>query len=150
MLQLHLPNIYLTLSHLGGDLVKNNSGFTLLELIVSVAVLAVVSTALFAMFTAGLRQSVQNHLFTMASIEAQMQMEQLIGRMWVNDLEHEDWNTLNPSNDFHVRLEYEVSQSLANGTPVLIEVTVTVYRDTTPPVSITSHRNMLIVNNQII
>jgi len=62
---------------------KKNAGLTLLELIVAVAVLTVVTGPLIVVFNQGIERSVQSHILTMANIEAQMQMEQLIGLDWV-------------------------------------------------------------------
>ena len=135
---------------------KMKSGFTLLELIIAMAVLAIASTALLVMFTGGLQESTRSHVFTMASIEAQMQMEQIVGRRWVDDLEHLDWLNEFDSNGFTIRLEYcnnlggnSLFRNDNPNDPILLDVTVVVITGhrLIPEVR---HRNILIVSNSIV
>lgn len=61
---------------------KVHSGVTLVELIIAVAVLIIGLAAVFTAMAAGLRSSTKSHELTVAGIEAQLQMESLIGRRW--------------------------------------------------------------------
>jgi type II secretory pathway pseudopilin PulG len=66
---------------------KRKSGLTLLELIVAVGILLVASVAMFNLFHFGLTQSHEAHRRNMAGIEAQLQMERLVGRKWTGGLD---------------------------------------------------------------
>jgi prepilin-type N-terminal cleavage/methylation domain-containing protein len=66
-------------------------GFTLIELVIAVAVLAMTAGALFGTFSFGLTQSFRASRYHAASIEAQLQMERLVGRRWDGDLENIPW-----------------------------------------------------------
>lgn len=73
---------------------KCNSGLTLLELTIAIGVLIVASVALFALFNQGHRTSVAAHWRAQAAIEAQLQMERLMGLPW-DDLLRELYETNN-------------------------------------------------------
>ncbi|MDR2166513.1 MAG: prepilin-type N-terminal cleavage/methylation domain-containing protein [Clostridiales bacterium] len=80
---------------------KKSGGFTLIELIIAVAVLMIVLTAMFGMFFYATRLSVRSHYITLASFEAQLQIEQLVGRDF-----GEVWHFLENSEDGPWGLEY--------------------------------------------
>jgi prepilin-type N-terminal cleavage/methylation domain-containing protein len=65
---------------------KKNAAFTLIELVIAVGVLALASGALFGAFAISLQMSFRATRFQAMSIEAQLQMEQLVGRPWTTDL----------------------------------------------------------------
>jgi hypothetical protein len=65
---------------------KKLSGLTLVELIIAVGVLVSVSAGLMSLFSLGHSQSVVAHRRNLAGIEAQLQMERLMGRRWDLDL----------------------------------------------------------------
>lgn len=105
--------------------IKPLAGVSLAELIIAVAVLMIAVAAFATAFHVGLRTSAQARDLTVASIEAQMQMESLMGRPWVgapadfplwdaavpaNSLVgrtgtgYAGWDTPFPSNGLHVRI----------------------------------------------
>ncbi|MCL2224044.1 MAG: type II secretion system GspH family protein [Defluviitaleaceae bacterium] len=127
---------------------KHRKGLTLVELIIAVTMLGIAIAGVVTVFHVGLSTSARANYLTGASIEAQLQMESLMGRFWCADLATEDWGIRLPcsSGDFDVRLEREFyaasivefctdatccagyEDGIDEGYLMLIRVTVYVYR----------------------
>jgi type II secretory pathway pseudopilin PulG len=129
---------------------KKVSGVSLAELIIAVGVLSIASAGLFTAFAAGLRQSTMASRMTTASIEAQLHMEQLMGREFVDDLEHIFADTsriYQPNSDLWIcvtRVDFPGTCPLTNTTnPRLVGVRVRVYEEFSGGNFLIEHRNML-------
>jgi len=117
---------------------KTKRGVSLAELIIAVSVLVIAGTGLFIAFAAGLQQSTNAHIITMAGIEAQLQVEQLLGRPWTGDLQHINWggNRI-PSNGFYICLSrpnpsFPSTCAFAEPNPRVLGVIIRVYADNDP------------------
>lgn len=106
---------------------KIRAGLTLLELLIAVTVLGVGIAGVFTVFTVGFNASIRANDISMAGIEAQLQMERLMGRPWFVEpamlpapmaplssfppLSSVDsgieWGEVFESNGFWIRLEFE-------------------------------------------
>jgi prepilin-type N-terminal cleavage/methylation domain-containing protein len=94
---------------------KLQRGVTLVELLIAVTVLAVSVAGIFTAFGVGFMTSSRAHDMTISSIEAQLQMELLMGRSWDGDLVNGPslpgdpivaWGQNFLSNGLHVRIVY--------------------------------------------
>jgi type II secretory pathway pseudopilin PulG len=85
-----LPRCIKGVGYMNSGIKKNKKvlGFTLIELVIAVGVLALATGALFGTFAFGMQQSFRASRRTAASIEAQLQMERIVGRSMdcLNDL----------------------------------------------------------------
>ena len=104
---------------------KLRKGVTLVELVIAVTVLVVAVSGILTAFNVGFMTSTRAHNITMASIEAQLQMEMLLGRRWdggtlplasanfsTPPAPLATWNQSFESNGFFVRLEHEALEAL--------------------------------------
>jgi prepilin-type N-terminal cleavage/methylation domain-containing protein len=120
-------------NNIAGIKSKRRKGFTLVELIVAVTVLVIGIAGVITVYHVGFSTSSRAHELTIAGIEAQLQMEKLVGRKWDTDLELIDWGDAFPHNDLWVVLRYDNAPGDNNGetegTPEFIQFStqVTVY-----------------------
>ena len=69
---------------------KNSAGFTLLEVMVAVAILAVGLVSLFQLFSGSLRSAKVSADYTKAVLGAQKKMDEILGCLYVEDFEKMD------------------------------------------------------------
>jgi prepilin-type N-terminal cleavage/methylation domain-containing protein len=118
---------------------KTKKGFTLLELIIAIAVLAIATVPIYNMFMTSNRFNAQSHKLSVATFTAQMRMEELVG-LNLEQLgfdEDEEGNitplqvTEGPDlyNGFKVKVVCEQYEDTDTGIvyPTLFKATVTVY-----------------------
>jgi len=89
---------------------KSKAGLSLIELIIAMALISIAFGGLMTFFVVGLNMSRHGQRLDMANIEAQVQMEQLIGRYWHNDLRDlPHWGEIIPAyNGFNMRRTAEL------------------------------------------
>lgn len=112
---------------------KKNGGFSLIEIVFAVMVFGTFAVAVVGVFGVSAFQAMDASSRNMASIEAQLQMELLIGRTWEGDLENPAiWDTSGVDsicgNFTIVRQFAHILEIGTPPTPVLTEVTVRVHR----------------------
>jgi len=108
------------------------SGVTLTELIIAMAIFAMVTVPIISMFTYSTRLSAAAYKMTMASIIAQMKMEELIG-LDDDELTAEVTRTaakLSVDDDNHA-FYYRITNGSSTGFPNLREMIVIVYEGNT-------------------
>ncbi|MCL2816471.1 MAG: prepilin-type N-terminal cleavage/methylation domain-containing protein [Oscillospiraceae bacterium] len=101
---------------------SKKSGVTLTELIIAMAIFAMVTAPIIGMFTYSTRLSASAYKMTMASIIAQMKMEELIG---LTDAELTAELTIERKEEGI--FFYEIAEGSPTGFPKLREITVKVY-----------------------
>jgi prepilin-type N-terminal cleavage/methylation domain-containing protein len=107
---------------------KAKKGFTLLELIIAIGVLAIATIPIYNMFMTSTRFNAQSHKLTIATFTAQLRMEELVGLNF-EELEKAipDPTDKKPFNGFLVQAVYD---EYDGGTyDSLYEITITVYED---------------------
>ena len=119
---------------------KTRAGLTLLELIIAVAILALVGAPIFGMWSYSVSLNASAHRMTIASFAAQQRMEELLGRPWQDDLEYEPWGISQPYNGLYVRIE---NHATPEEPLVLLPVDVYVYLDDSAQLPLLSFHNIL-------
>jgi prepilin-type N-terminal cleavage/methylation domain-containing protein len=105
---------------------KHRKGLTLVELIIAVTVLGIGIAGIITAFTAGFSMSARANYTTIASIEAQLQMESLVGLTEAQLMTAGfTWNNPFQSNYMWVMLDLS---SYGATTPMLRQATVYIFR----------------------